>query len=314
VLIVIFGAYYIVSFLMREPLGPPLALESPNITLEPPTSEPVEFVPADEEPVCGHTDPVLVLVLLTQRSPIEPSRRVLAIRLVKADFVNRKVASVFFPIELKLPVRGFEELGINEARLDEVYRNGMEMYADAPVAAATLIAQALYDNFDTLPNHYFILDLSRMAGMIDAVGGVDVQILSEYDGTAYGLPHYLPGETHMAGETALAFATAVDTGSRWTGLNRQTQVLRALRDKVLSPSILTQAPEFIEQFRGAVFTDLSVELGLDLACLAEETPAEGVLFSGVGADVVSTEFDGTLLPDVNAIKILLVDAFGGLSP
>jgi hypothetical protein len=192
VIIVIVGVVYIVTVLMREPLGPPLALESPDIPLEAPTPTPVEFISADVEPVCGQTEPILVLVLLTQRSATEPSRGALAIRLVRADFVNHTVASVFFPVALEMPVRGLEELGINEARLDEVYHHGMEMYADAPVAAASLIAQALYDNFAILPDHYFILDLFRLVGMIDAVGGVDVQILAEYDGTAYGLPHYLP--------------------------------------------------------------------------------------------------------------------------
>lgn len=316
--VILLGIFLVISILvnvflawtiLRKPLGPTLAVSTAIPTDGPPSTQPTEAPEPSVQPVCGHTEPMMLLILLTGRSDTEPSHQALALRLAKVDFVNRSVVSVFFPRELKITVQGLESLEVNEARIDEIYRYGMEILNDDRAAATSLVAQALYDNFETLPDHYITLDLTRLAGLIDAVGGVDVQILSAYDATTYGLPHFQPGEMYMEGELALAFAASASLETRWEGLDRQTQVLKALRDKALSPSILPQAPELIGQFQSAVTTDLSIQQGLDLACLAEQVFADQVNFSGVGIDLVIPQPDGSLMPDVEAIKAMLVEEF-----
>lgn len=312
-LAIILVGVYAVWQTAQTPLGPPLAVSTTRQPTEPskvttPLSEPIT------ETVCGHSEPMLILVLLTQREHLGPSRQVLALRLVKVDFVNRSVASVYFPKELKLPVLALGDEEESGTRLDIIYHMGMAAQDDDPAAATSFVAQVLYDSFGVLPDHYLTLDLNRLAEMIDVVGGVDVQILSEYDATAHGLPHFQVGEMHMQGELALAYAAATSYDARWDGLERQTQVLKALRDNALSPAILPKIPELIERFRLAVITDLSIQLGLDVACLAEQVSTEQVTFTGVGDDLVRTEPDGSLAPDVEAIKSLLADVFGSLNP
>ncbi len=296
---------YAVWRTMQTPLGPPLAVST---TREAPESTVV--ISADT--VCGQSEPMLVLVLLTQREHLEPSRQALALRLVKVDFVNRTVASVYFPKELRVTIDSLGDVGFRDIRLDEVYRLGMELQNDDLLLATSLVAQALSDTFGVQPDHYFTLDLTRLAEMIDAVGGVDVQILSEYDATAIGLPHFQVGEMHMPGELALAYAAAASADARWDGLERQTRVLKALGDKALSPTILPQIPELIETFRVAVTTDLSIQQGLDLACLAGQVSSEQVTFNGVDSDLVRTEPDGSLAPHVEEIISLLIETFGEL--
>jgi anionic cell wall polymer biosynthesis LytR-Cps2A-Psr (LCP) family protein len=197
-------------------------------------------------------------------------------------------------------------------RLDIIYHMGMAAQDDDPAAATSFVAQVLYDSFGVLPDHYLTLDLTRLAEMIDAVDGVDVQVLSDYDATQHGLPYFQVGEMHMQGELALAYAAATSYDARWDGLERQTQVLKALRDKVFSPAIIPKTPELIERFRLAVTTDLSIQQGLDLACLADQVSIEQVTFTGVGNDLVRTEPDGSLAPDVEGVIRLLIETFGEL--
>lgn len=308
IVLLIVGFDYLYG-LLRQPLGPPLVV-STSVSAPDAAEEKISRPTLSVESVCGHTEPLTVLVLLTGRSVTVTSRQALALRFVKADFVDRSVASVYFPKELQLTIQALEDLGFRDMRLEEIFRIGMEIQEDDPRLATNLIAQALYDTFGVLPDHYLTLDLTRLAALIDAVGGVDVQVLSEYDATPYHLPHFYPGEMHMQGELALAFSAAASPDARWDGLERQTQVLKALGERFLSPDILPQAPALIEEFRDVVITDLSLQQGLDLACLAEQVSDEQVTFTGVDRDLVSTDPDGSLAPDVEGVMRLLVEIFG----
>ena len=260
--------------------------------------------------VCGHSQPMQVLFLLTSRSEAGASDQLLALRLVEADFPNQTVNSIYFPKELALTVEALADVGFDEIRMEEVYRVGMEMQDDDVAAATNLVAQALFDTFGVLPDHYLTLDLTSLADLMDAVGGVDVEVLEAYDATAVGLGQYNPGIVHMGGDEALTFSAATSSLARWDGLERQTQVLKGLREEALDPVNLTKAPELIQSFRQAVTTDLSPELGLDLICLAEAVTAEQIEFYGVDETFVTPRTDGALVPRVEAIEELIVEAFG----
>lgn len=308
ILLIVLGAVAI-KWILQAPLGPPLEVSTGYDDVERAESPEAAAVTAGES-ICGQREPWMVLVLLTQRDGETSSRQVLALRLVKVDFENRSVASIYFPKELQLAFKTTADEELRVARLAEIFTAGMQTYDDNPVVAASVVAQALYDAFSVLPNRYLVFDLARMAAMIDAVGGVEVEIQTPYDGTAYGLPYYPAGVTHMQGESALAFAVAPSLEQRWDGLQRQTQVLKALRDALLSPDILPQAPALIDQFRQAVATDFSIQQGLDLVCLADQVTAGQVTFTGVDRDLVSTNPGGSLTPDMEGVRQLLLETFG----
>jgi anionic cell wall polymer biosynthesis LytR-Cps2A-Psr (LCP) family protein len=267
-------------------------------------------VDTSEQTVCGHSQPMQVLFLLTGHPESSTEGHLLALRLVEADFPNQTVASIYFPKALNVTVQALSDVGFDEIRLEEVYRVGIEMQDDDAAAATNLVAQALYDTFGILPDHYVTLDLTSLAELMDAVGGVDVEVLETHDATSIGLRIYEPGVVHMGGDEALAFSAVISPFGRWDGLDRQTQVLKALRDQALEPSNLLNAPELIASFRQAVTTDLSPELGTDLICLAEAVTAEQIAFYGVGDTYALPNTDGSLSPRNERIEELLAEAFG----
>lgn len=292
IIVVVLGAYYLFKIFWQSPLDAGLNVDTSRETL------------------CGHSQPMEVLFLLTNRSEAGISDQLLALRLVEADFPNQTVASIYFPKELNLTVQALADVGFDEIRLDEVYRTGMDMQDDDVAASTNLVAQALYDTFNVLPDYYVTLDLTSLADLIDAVGGVNVEILKAYDAAAVGLGQYEPGVVHMDGEEALAFSATASPLARWDGLERQTQVLKGVRDEALDPANLLKAPELIQSFRQAVTTDLSPELGLDLICLAEAVTAEQIVFYGVDDTYVIPNTDGSLTPRTERIEELLLEAFG----
>ncbi|MEW6567710.1 MAG: hypothetical protein AB1449_06010 [Chloroflexota bacterium] len=103
--------------------------------------------------------------------------------------------------------------------------------------------------------------------------------------------------------------TATDLQGSWAGLSRQPQVLKALKDRALTPEILPRIPDLIDQFRDAVVTDLSVQQGMDFACLAEEVEPGAVSFAGVGVELVTEQADGSLLPQTEGVRELLEGTF-----
>ncbi len=259
---------------------------------------------------CGHSEPMQVLFLLTDRSDSGTSDRLLALRLIEVDFPNQTVASIYFPKELNLTIVALSDVGFDQIRLDEIYRVGLEVQENNVAAATNLVAQALYDTFGVRPDYYVTLDLDQFVELIDVVGGVDVEILAEYDATDVGLGYFHPGVLHMTGDVALAFSEAATPLARWDGFERQTQVLKGLRDEALEPSNLLKAPELIQSFRQAVTTDLSPELGMDLICLAEAVTAEKISYYGVDDTYVIPNTDGSLTPRSDRVKELLLEAFG----
>lgn len=109
----------------------------------------------------------------------------------------------------------------------------------------------------------------------------------------------------------MAYATAVDTGSIWDGLDRQTEVLVALRDRILSAGMIPRIPELFSRYSELVVTDLSLEDLVALGCLLEGVPPEQIPFEVAGPAVTQPGPDRMLLPDVEAIRTLIRETFGG---
>ena len=297
---------YLVFNMLQKPLGPSLDVEQPEVTAVPTLQPP----PTVAEEVCGNSKPMDILVILSSFTDESGPRKLLAIRMVHIDFLNQSGGVVAFPSSLWLPVEGLESLAITEETLSEIYRHGRELGAGDSFRGTNLVAQTLAANLDVVADHYVTLDLSQLADMIDDVGGVNVDIRVEYDATPFGLPHFQPGPMQMAGRLALSYATAADTGSIWLGLERQTEVLQALRDRMLSINVLPRIPGLFDKYRTVVTTDLSLEQILQLSCIMQEITVDQIVFAGLGPDTVEVGPAGVLLPDVEAIRLIIDEVLG----
>ena len=120
-----------------------------------------------------------------------------------------------------------------------------------------------------------------MAGfvtMVDAVGGVDVDVARPLSDPNYGGSGSRPGWSiavrphHLDGANALAYARVRKSKgeSDFTRAARQQEVLVALRDEAVESNLLFSLPGLLDAVGDSVRTDLPTELLPELAALAEQ--------------------------------------------
>ncbi|MBC8331405.1 MAG: LCP family protein, partial [Anaerolineae bacterium] len=92
---------------------------------------------------------------------------------------------------------------------------------------------------------------------------------------------------HFTGEMALRFSRIRKIDSGFARMDRQTQVICALREKILTPAVLPNLPQLIASFEGSIITDLSpAQLG-QLACLAPQISRENLLFASIPQEILT---------------------------
>lgn len=135
-----------------------------------------------------------------------------------------------------------------------------------------------------VPIHYYAkVDLAGFVTMVDAVGGVDVNVARPLSDPNYGGFGVGPGwaidvgKHHLDGANALAYARIrKSTGENdFTRAGRQQEVLIALRNQAVEGgNFLFSLPALLEAVGDTVRTDLPAERLPELAALAEQIGGE----------------------------------------
>jgi len=197
-----------------------------------------------------------------------------------------------------------------------------------PQATADIIGDLLDQEI-----HYAVkIDFAGFQDLIDAVGGVDLYVERTF--TDYSFPtwddlyqtvSFEEGWTHMDGETALQYArsrhAAGYEGSDFARAKRQQNVILAVKEKVLSPSVFLnpgKLNKLIETFNENVDTNMSIWEMLKLARFAPDIDTENihhiVLDSGPDSPLYATNINGAyvLMPkedDWSEVKSLAENIF-----
>lgn len=112
-----------------------------------------------------------------------------------------------------------------------------------PEGGPGLTAETIESEFDIPVHYYASLDFESFGKIIDAVGGVELDIKSSIDDPYYPAPGYdgyepfyiEEGTQTLDGETALKYARSRKTTSDFDRSFRQQQIVLAVKDKVLNP-------------------------------------------------------------------------------
>lgn len=115
-------------------------------------------------------------------------------------------------------------------------------------------------------SYYLRVNFSTLKNIVDAIGGVDVY--SDYSFQAYtdSEVYIERGWTHMDGRTALAFCRerySLPNGDNDRGKNQQA-VLKAILQKVMSPSILVNASDLLNSLQGSFQTNMTTSKLMEL--------------------------------------------------
>jgi polyisoprenyl-teichoic acid--peptidoglycan teichoic acid transferase len=159
----------------------------------------------------------------------------------------------------------------------EIPELGLEKinYANA-VGGPTLSAQVVSRTLNGITiDRYVRVSTGAFRELVDLVGGIEVDVPQrmEYTDNTQKLKIDLyPGQQTLNGSQAEQFARFRNDANGDIGrVQRQQQVIRALREKLSNPTLVTKLPQAIELFQRYIDTNLTMEemlamadLGLDL--------------------------------------------------
>jgi LCP family protein required for cell wall assembly len=208
------------------------------------------------------------------------------IRLIRIDSVTPKVTVLEFPRDLWVQIPDIADNlhGQDHEKLNQAYLYGNPGfgYSNDPAQGPGLLARTLNLNFGTHIDHYAAVNMRTFVKIVDAVGGIDVNLSEAVDGrTADDQSSRLffpKGEYHLNGTRALTLArTRID--GVFHRADHQNVVLCALRKKLTSPDVVTSIPDLIKSFQGAVQTDLSPQQLTQLACIGTKLQPSNIKFA-----------------------------------
>lgn len=184
--------------------------------------------------------------------------------------------------------------------------------------------------------YYAQIEMNTFAQFINRIGGVwiyndETLNLLKLDGKRNKLT--CCGMRHLDGEMALAYArcryeSQGCSGGDFTRGQRQQKLILAIREKVLDPanfpSLISQAPDFYNEFSAGIRTNMDLETAIQLAVLVQDIPVDSIKRGDIGTDmvlfdsvVVDGEDESVLKPLPDKIRILVEEIFtagGAISP
>jgi LCP family protein required for cell wall assembly len=261
------------------------------------------------EPLCGGPESMMVLVIGIDTSEAHNVGLSDAIRAVRIDFMKPEINILAFPRDLWVTIPGLEGYGVIEGRINIAF-----LYGNAyqkPSGGPSILANTLYHNFGLRVDHYVAINTSIFVEVIDELGGIDMHLTGRIDGTSIGLPYSPSGRYHFSGEQALDFVSLRAPDSDWQRIDRQSDVLMAVRRKALQPGTLAKIPSLVDSLLENVITDFSLnEIG-KLSCLLPKIEDDGIISIKIERELVTEQINSegmyVLIPHQDDIRKLVED-------
>lgn len=168
-------------------------------------------------------------------------------------------------------------------------------------------------------DHHLVVDFRCFRGIVDAVGGIEVEVPSRIvdpfypsEDFGYRTVVFEPGLQRLDGARALEYVRTRYTTSDFSRMHRQQQVVAALQRRVLSLASLPSVPAILASC-GGLATDLGVREVVGLLAAAREIRPEDISYLVIEppmvADVVTPLGARVLQPRWELIRPLVQRAF-----
>jgi LCP family protein required for cell wall assembly len=238
--------------------------------------------------------------------------------LISIDPDSKTIGVLSIPRDLYVEVPGYSELQkINTPMvLGELRQPGF---------GPKLAMQTVQNNLGIRVHDYLAVDFKAFIAIVDAVGGIDVDVPytindPAYPDMNYGYdPFYITaGEHHLDGITALKYARTRHGDSDVDRAKRQQQVIYAVRDRILDldmlPQLIIKAPSLYNSLYDNVYTGLSLDQMIQLAWYLKDIPNEnihtGVIDFTYARPWTTPQGSAVLVPDRARLGPLMVEVFG----
>jgi LCP family protein required for cell wall assembly len=262
------------------------------------TKTPLPSVQPTPEPLCGGP-PMLTVLGIGVDTEDNYYYYGLAdvIRVIRVDFITPKVTVLSLPRDLWVEIPEISNhYGITHGKLNQSYFFGSEGmgYYEGPGQGPGLLTLTLAHNFNLSVDRYATINMATMAKFINAVGGITITLEKDVDGRSkdglVDLGYFKAGRQQMDGEDVIRFSRIRMLDSDLHRINRQTQILLALQEKILNPSILTRIPDIISALQGSVITNLSPKEIAALTCLVPQITGDKLIFTNIPDDLMRGKY------------------------
>lgn len=259
--------------------------------------------------------PLMILLLgIDQRSDESGPTRSDSLILLGSQPDNAGAAMLSVPRDLWVSVPGVGEQRINTA----LYFG----YDPAnPAAAPELAMRTVQQELNRPIDRYMLLDFTTFVAVVDALGGIEVDVPvpivdTEYPTADYGITtiSFDPGVQTLDGEHALIYVRTRHSDSDFGRSQRQQQVIQALAAKAIQPVNWPRLPEVYRVVRAGVVTNLTPQDALAVLPLASALARGEVKTATLEGNAATpwTTSGGAwvLLPNYTLIEQIVSSLFG----
>ncbi len=240
---------------------------------------------ADELSIRAYTpspaqESLTVLVLGMDQRPEESfPARTDAIIVARAEPDTRRVALLSLPRDLIVPI-----VGVGSDRINAAYVYGE---LNPHLGGGTAVARQTVSDLLGIPiDHVVLVNFEGFMGAIDSIGGVTIDVQAElYDpqyptmNYGYTVAHFLPGEQHMDGATALMYSRVRHMDSDFERMRRQQQVVVAMLQQLREQHAVRQLrtiATLTTALRDYIQTDVPQDRMIDLAWAFRDMNPESI--------------------------------------
>lgn len=195
--------------------------------------------------------------------------------------------------------------------------NGFDKINAAYAYGGHKLTQDTVEKFLGVPmDHYIIINIQAFQRIIDAFGGIDIDVEKRmyysdpWDDEGGLLIDLHPGMQHMDGKTAITYVRYRDEEGDIGRIYRQQKFMKAIMDKLTSPSIIPQIPTIISEISKSVKTDLSIREMLEFAGTLRESQKNGLKTDMVPGRPLYIEGISYWIPDISKLRNTLAENLG----
>ncbi len=177
---------------------------------------------------------------------------------------------------------------VGNSKINEVYYYAKKHYDDNSEKGVEHLKTKI-EQLMGIDIHYWIkIDFKGFTEMIDAIGGIDVDVKEDIFDPYYpkdGTYEYEPfsiqkGYQHLNGETALKYARSRKTTSDFDRADRQQQILYAVKDQALKTNVIfsrQKVENILQVLKNNLETNITIKEILTLGSLTEKLTPDSII-------------------------------------
>ena len=234
----------------EKPAAPPTATPAPTDT-PPPAASPTP----DPRPLLSRTNNILLLG--SDRRPDMPNWRTDVMMILAIDEATKRVGVISLPRDIyvdNIPGHYANKINTIDYLGEKDEANG---------GGPKLLGKIIEEKIGVPIHHYIRFDFEAFKRLVDAMGGVDVEVdCPLYDPYGYdqgGLPLALDAGVHrLNGGQALSYVRSRRIGGDLERERRQQRFAWAVRTQILNENLLPRIPALYAALADSVQTDLNL--------------------------------------------------------